>query len=216
MSLRGAAWRHLAVVWVPAVLFLAGNLGVLVWQTSAGHGREARLRDQVTDLQAKVAQLKRIKVSAQEQVADVKALQEQMGTLYRDVFGSLEERLTGILRAVGDATKEAGLMPQAYGYDAKKDEKLGLIQFGITFNVKGDYSQIRKMLAALQTSPELLTVDRMSFAGEEGVASRQVNISVHVSTYLAEADPALLERLVGPPGKGRGSEQPAPAAEGAQ
>ncbi len=222
MSLRGAAWRHLVLAWVPAVLFLAVNVGMLVWQTSAGHGREARLREAVADLQAKADQLGRIKNSAHEQVSDVAVLQEQMATLYNDAFGSLEARLTGILRAVGQATREAGLMPQAYGYDANKDGKLGLIQFGITFNVKGDYSQIRTMLAALQTSPEILTVDRISFSGEEGVTSRDIAISVHATTYLAQADPALLERLVAPGGKNAATSTPAPAptpadlTEGAQ
>jgi hypothetical protein len=53
------------------------------------------------------------------------------------------------------------------------------------------------MLGALQSSPEFLIVDRISFAGEEGTATRTLRISVHLTTYVASADQELLQRLTG-------------------
>ena len=57
------------------------------------------------------------------------------------------------------------------------------------------YDQIQRMLQSLQSSPQFLTVDHISIEGEEGATSTQLQIAVHVTTYLAEADQALLQKL---------------------
>jgi len=57
--------------------------------------------------------------------------------------------------------------------------------------------QIRRMLAALQSSPEFLVVDNLNLTGDEDPVSRELAISVNISTFLAEADAGQLRRLTG-------------------
>jgi Tfp pilus assembly protein PilO len=63
--------------------------------------------------------------------------------------------------------------------------------------VKGRYEQIRQMIAALQSSPEFLIVESITFKGDEASNSQELAIGVRVATYLSEADRATLDRLTG-------------------
>ena len=123
--------------------------------------------------------------------------ERQFDRLYNEVFGDLDQRLTRILRAVGTATREAGILPSSFNYTAADDQGTGFIRFGIRFSVDAEYNQIRRMLAALQSSPEFLVVTNLSLTGDEDPVSRELAISVNISTFLAEADAGQLRRLTG-------------------
>jgi len=204
---RGLAWRSLLPVWLPAVALFAVALSVYAWQTSETLGLQAQQRSDLEELQSGTLEIRRLCGLATAEREALTELDVDVEVLYEDVFGSLEERLTSIMRAVGRATREAGLMPERFGYDADEDKKLRLTEFGVTFSVNGTYPQVRTMLGALQSSPEFLIVDRINFSGEEGTASRTLRISVHLTTYLASADEELLRRLTGGAGiKGGGGD----------
>jgi len=190
-------WQRLLPVWLPAVVLCLLSAGVLIWQTSESGGRAALVRNSVEDLEAELVRLEQIHAEAVGERAAVAELNARFGHLYGDVFGSLDERLTGILRAVGLAARGAGLLPGRYGYKAEEDRKLRYIRFTIQFAVVGEYSQIRQMLGALQSSPEFLVVENIAFSGEEEAASRTLKIGVTVATFVTEADPSILERLTG-------------------
>jgi Tfp pilus assembly protein PilO len=113
------------------------------------------------------------------------------------VFGSLEDRLTRILRAVGAATRSSGLRPGSYSYSANEDRSTGFIRFGVRFSVDGEYHQIRQMLAELQSSPEFLIVENLGLSGDEDPVRQELSINVSIATILTEADAEQLRRLTG-------------------
>lgn len=195
MTARGIAWRRLAPVWVPAVLFFLANLGVLVWLSGSTVGREAQVRADVDRLENEVMRLERLQRQAREEREAVEALHRDMTVLYDQVLGSLEDRLTPILREVGQAAREAGLRPEKFSYSAKEVKKLNLFEFSVKFSVTARYPQVVKLLEALRKSPQFLIVDRLSLAGEQGSTTDELRLG-HVGLHPdAEADEALLEAL---------------------
>jgi hypothetical protein len=118
VTLRSLAWRRLLPVWLPVVALFVIALGVYVWQTSETLGLEAQHRSELEDLKTRTLEIRRqsgVAAAEREALADLDA---NTDALYDGVFGSLEGRLTSIMRAVGQATREAGLMPERFGYDA--------------------------------------------------------------------------------------------------
>jgi hypothetical protein len=197
MKLAWQPWQRLLPVWAPAVALCVVSAGALIWQTSESGGRAALVRNSIDDLESELDRLQLIRSEAVGERATVAELNSEFKTLYGDVFGSLDQRLTSILRAVGQSAREAGLSPGRYSYTAEDDRALGHIRFSIQFGVEGEYQQIRTMLAALQASPEFLVVEDIAFSGEEDAASRLLKIGVRVTTIVTEADPRTLERLTG-------------------
>jgi len=190
-------WRRLMAVWLPAVALCAVTAAFYVWQTSESGGRRAQIRGEIDDYEQKIARLEQLQQAAASDRETVTEIDRQFGILYRDVFGDLDERLTRILRAVGSATREAGLLPSTFSYTAADDQTTGFIRFGVRFSVDGEYQQIRQMLAALQSSPEFLVVENLNLSGDEDPVSRELSISVNIATFLSEVDEGQLRRLTG-------------------
>lgn len=197
MTLDLRPWRRLLAVWLPAVVVCAVTAAFYVWQSSESGGRRAQVRHQIEDLEQEITRLEEMQKAAEADRETVAEIDSQFEMLYNEVFGDLDQRLTRILRAVGSATREAGLLPGTFNYTAGNDKETGYIRFGIHFSVEGEYSQIRRMLAALQSSPEFLVVEGLNLSGDEDPVSRELAISVNIATFLAEADAGQLRRLTG-------------------
>jgi hypothetical protein len=184
-------------VWLPAVILGLVMVGFYFYQTSDSLGRKATLANDIVETQAEVERLQALHEIVTADHQEVEELQAGFQDINDRVFSDLDLRLTRILRATGGATRDAGLLPGTYSYTAKQDKQLGYVRFGIGFQVIGEYAQIRKMLAALQASPEFLIVDGLTLSKDEDQASRALNIGVRISTYLGEVDPERLLRLTG-------------------
>ena len=197
MTLDLRPWRRLLAVWLPAVVLCALTAGAYIWQTSESGGRRVQIRHQIEDLEQEIERLERMQQAAASDRETVEEIERQFDVLYNDVFGDLDQRLTRILRAVGSATREAGILPSSFSYTAAADKATGYIRFGIRFSVDAEYPQLRRMLAALQSSPEFLVVEGLNLSGDENPVSRELAISVNISTFLAEADTGQLRRLTG-------------------
>ena len=190
-------WQRLLPIWLPAVALCLGALVLYVWQASESGGRRAQVQDRVVDLEAELARLEDLMQATGGDRKWVAEIEKEFTILHEEVFGTLDGRLTDILRAVGSATRDAGLLPGSYSYSASVDKDTGFIRFGIQFSVEGEYRRIRQMLAELQSSPEFLVVEGLSLTGDEDPISQKLKISVRIATFLVEADPQQLRRLTG-------------------
>lgn len=189
-------WRRFLWVWVPAVSLAFVAIAAYVYLGGSTVGREADLREDVRELEAKNRELASLRDEALEERESVVKLRENLSYLHSEVFSSLELRLTALMREVGEATRHAGLRPERFSYDVEKQQKTGLFQFGITFNVSGEFHQIERLLSAFDASDQFLIVDQLRLNGEAEARSHQLNIGVHVSTHLVSADRDLIEALV--------------------
>jgi Tfp pilus assembly protein PilO len=198
-------WQRLLPVWLPAVALCLGALVLYVWQTSESGGRRAQVQDRVMDLEAELARLEDLMQATGGDRNWVAEIEKEFTILHEEVFGTLDGRLTDILRAVGSATRDAGLLPGSYSYSASVDKDTGFIRFGIQFSVEGEYRQIRQMLAELQSSPEFLVVEGLSLTGDEDPISQKLKLAVRIATFLVEADPQQLRRLTGGVAEAAGS-----------
>ena len=195
MNERWRPWQKMLPVWLPAVLLCLGNVFLYGWLSSDSVGRAAQLRDRVVSLEEGIETLHTIDGLATVERRSIVEIETELERIYGDVFGDLDQRLTRILRAVGTATREAGMLPGRFSYSAAEEDGLNAVRFGIQFSVTGQYAQVRKLLAALQASPEFLIVEGISFKGDEESASRELAITVGVATYLAEAERDRLRQL---------------------
>jgi Tfp pilus assembly protein PilO len=190
-------WRRLLAVWLPAVVVALATVALYGWQTSESVGRSAQLRDRRERLETEIARLAAARETVRSEREAVATAEREFARLDREVFRSLDERLTAIMRAVGDATRESGLRPDSFAYAAKEEKGLGQTRFSVTFAVDGQYQQIRQLLSRLQSSPEFLIVESIAFSGEADSTTQELGISVRISTFLGETDPELLRRLTG-------------------
>ena len=139
MTIDLRPWRRLLAVWLPAVALCAVTSGAYVWQTSESGGRRAQIRNQIEELEQEIARFERMQRATASDRQAVEEIDRQFDLLYNGVFGDLDKRLTRILRAVGTATREAGILPSSFRYTAADDQETRFIRFGIQFSVDAEY-----------------------------------------------------------------------------
>ena len=193
MSASLLAWRRMVLVWLPATLLCLASIGVYVWQGSLG--RETRLRERVAELEGSLARLEKAGADAARDRADVAAIEAELESTYRELFGALDARLVPILREMGAAARAAGMLPASISYAFNKDRHAGTTEFTVKFAVEGTYQQVRTLLGTLQTSSEFLSVKSLAFRGEAEATSNVIGIAVEVGTILAEAEPDAMATM---------------------
>lgn len=195
MTSQWEPWRRLLPAWLPAMVLCICGIGYFFWQSSGTVGTEVRLSERVGELRRELAQLRRIEERTRTEREELVELDAQLAMLYTDVFGSLDERLTNILRELEKATRAVGLRPNTFNYSAQEERDLPFIRFSVRFSVSGEYSQVRQMLAAVRQSPEFLMVDHIALTGEQDARTSAIAVSVEISTYLNQADMETVRAL---------------------
>jgi len=193
---RFLPWVRLAWVWILAVVFSVAAVSVLIWQTSGPMGRRGLIEGQIEQLDQEIDRLSLMNRQARGERNQVAETGDTLERIDGELFGKLDDRMTAVLREVGLASRGSGLLPDSFSYRETVDNRTGGIRFGIGFSVEGTYEQIRTLLASLQTSPQFLIIDSISFKGEEEARSQILSIRLQVSTYLAEAELGKLRVLV--------------------
>lgn len=196
MNPRLLPWVRLAWVWGVAVLFCIAAVVVLSWQTSGPMGRRGLIEADIERLQKEIQRLERMTEQARAERALVARTGEALERIDGEVFGTLDERQTAVLREVGSAARDIGLLPGGFSYREAVDKQSEGVRFGISFRFDGQYGQIRDLLDRLQTSPQFLIIDQISFDGEEDARSRRLSIRIQVSTFLAETELGRLRELI--------------------
>ncbi len=196
MNPRFLPWVRLAWVWILAGIFCLAAFGVLLWQTSGPMGRRGLIEGQIEQLNQEIDRLDVMTRQARDERIRVAETGETLERIDGELFGKLDDRMTAVLREVGLASRDAGLLPAGFSYRETVDDRTDGVRFGIGFSVEGTYEQIRSLLASLQASPQFLIIDSISFKGEEDARSQVLAIRLQVSTYLAEAELGKLRALV--------------------
>lgn len=196
MNTRLLPWIRLAWVWGIAVLFCVAAIAVLSWQTSGPMGRRGLIEADIERLSNEIDRLEGINEQARAERALVARTGETLERIDGEVFGSLDERQTAVLREVGSAARDSGLLPGGFAYREAVDKHSSGVRFGISFRFEGRYEQIRDLLERLQASPQFLIIDRISFDGEEDARTRMLSIQIQVSTFLAETEVGRLRDLI--------------------
>ncbi|MEN8163383.1 MAG: type 4a pilus biogenesis protein PilO [Acidobacteriota bacterium] len=186
----------MAGFWVLAVAFCLAALGILIWQTSGPMGRRGLIENQIEQLNQEIDRLDLMTQQARAERDQVAMTGETLERIDGELFGKLDDRMTAVLREVGAASRDAGLLPDGFSYQEVVNDRTGGVRFGIGFSVEGTYEQIRSLLESLQASPQFLIIDSISFKGEEDARSQILSIRLQVSTYLAEAEVGKLRALV--------------------
>jgi len=196
MNSRMLPWLKLWWSWPGALLVFILSITILVWEVASPKARQASLEEQCRELQASVLDLERANEAARAEREHAATVSSGLQDIYQELFGSLDERMTAILRAIGSAARDSGLLPGSFSYSSEKAPKTGSLRFHVDFSVEGTYEQVRQLLQALQSSPQFLIIDGISFKGEEDPRSNLLHIRLAVSTSLSDTDSSNLQAIV--------------------
>jgi Tfp pilus assembly protein PilO len=190
-----AAWFKLWYLWLPAGILVIVNVVWLTGLRGALLGRGSVLARQVSDAESAVNKLEAQLRNLQQTATSLTELEANLDELRDQRLASMRERLVPFLTDVVQRTQEAGLQPERITYAVRRQEKSGLAYFIATYNVQGNYEQIRRCVFLLESSPQFILLDGLGLRGDESASSLDVGVQLRVGTYFSDVDERLLKQL---------------------
>lgn len=197
MRALGQVWRQRLWVWVPALVFFLLNAVAFSVYRLGYAGRVEKLDD---DLAAQAKQLQDLEAQKRDldtMIARVRTNGEEIEKLYAERLAPRSRRLTGITAEVKRLAHQAGMVvPRALTYPEEEIESYGLIKRSFIFTVEGTYSELRKLVSLLETSPSFLTLEEITVSG--GGDQPELKIDLTISTLFADEGGAPLAAATPP------------------
>lgn len=193
--MRRSAWLRYWPAWaVPGLLVVVA----VVWLTAVREtvlGRGPYLERQVKQVESDVRKLEAQRATLEAAARSLVDVQQAISGLRERELGSMRERLVPFLVDVVRRAGEAGLRVERISYQAKREEKSGLVHFNASYEVSGTYDQIRRCIYLLESSPQYVVIERLDLRGSDDATSLGVSVRLSIGTYFFDLDEKLMKEL---------------------
>lgn len=177
------AWRRMLKIWLPGLLLLLVNLGVLSTYRLLFAGQTQLGTSRVERLNASLAGLEEHRRALDEVMARAETNRLRVEEFYGRWLSSEAERLTQVIAEVKRMAQAAGVKTSGFRYPDEALEELGLVRRSIVFSVDGSYKELRRFIYALERSEQFLVLDEIGLS-ETGGKSSDVRVRISVSTLF--------------------------------
>lgn len=164
MSAVRSVWRARAGIFAALLVLLVVNVIVLVAYSAFYDARAAALSDTERQLSARRDEAAANVLKATETETRLVKLREDLESFYGETLGARRERLAPLIQEVYDVTKTAGMRPDSFRFD--ESETSGADRLALSFEVHGRYPDIKRLLAAFETSQEYLVLEGVKVSTE--------------------------------------------------
>ncbi|MDX2495742.1 MAG: type 4a pilus biogenesis protein PilO [Desulfuromusa sp.] len=85
-----------------------------------------------------------------------------------------------------DWSQQAGLELHQVSYQPKQEKETGFLHYGVSFSVKGSYSQVKQFIHLLENASRILLVEKISLSGASSrkKSKEQVDLRIELVTYF--------------------------------
>lgn len=181
-DVRRIVAEHRRAVWFIAggLILNAALLALVVLPLSQKvSGGERQAQTATTELAAARREFN----AAQATVTGKGQADTELKKFYRDVLPPDQSGARRILYlSLDQLTRRSGLTMKTYRFDPDTDRRGDLGKLTMTLVLSGEYTNIRRFIHQLETSPEFRVLETVALSqGEEG--ERALNVTAHVATY---------------------------------
>ena len=98
----------------------------------------------------------------------------------------LQDKFSGFIGQLFDWAQRSGLDIHQVKYQHEDEKEVVLLRYGLSFSVKGSYSQIKKFIYLLENSQRILVLKKimLSISPSEKGDNRRINLRIELDTYF--------------------------------
>ncbi|MEA3545252.1 MAG: type 4a pilus biogenesis protein PilO [Thermodesulfobacteriota bacterium] len=182
--LIGAAWElnrsPIIVIIVLSILVIA----VFSGQRWISEPELQTLRTEQSRLQQQVRQRHRQLTNSSVPVSATEQLKRNLQQFHRLI--PAQTNFSNFIGELFGWAQQADLDIHQVSYQTKEEKETNFLRYGLSFSVKGSYSQIKKFLHLLENTNRILLIEKISLAGSSAKTKdqQQVNLRIELSTYF--------------------------------
>ena len=92
---------------------------------------------------------------------------------------------SGFIGELFEWAEQAGLDIHQINYQPEYEKETDFLRYGLSFSVKGSYSQVKKFIHLLENAKRLLMVEKISLTGSSSSKKKnKVDLRIELSTYF--------------------------------
>ncbi len=182
--LMTAVWKQNRTSIIVIMVLLLLIITVLVGQKLVYEPNLLTLRAEQSRLQQHVRQRQMefansgVPVSAAEQIE--KNLQQ-----FEDLIPTQTD-FSGFVGELFEWAQQAGLEIHQISYNHEHEKETAFLRYGLSFSVKGSYSQVKKFIHLLENAQRILLIEKISLTGASSnkKSKDKVGLRIELSTYF--------------------------------
>ncbi len=172
-----AAIRHYGFFWIVLLALILFNL---FFYTGIVRGK----KKEVTELQKKYMETRR-KITALQGDNEImkRYIKAKKALHYFRMSLPKEDEQNKIVNDLKQIMEKNGFYGIKIALEPREIVPLLLLKYTIKIDIKGDYSQLKKLLAGIQNSPELYCIEKLAFENRPG-GDGKVKMEIIIATYF--------------------------------
>jgi hypothetical protein len=142
---------------------------------------------------ARLQQAHRLRITAEQQLAGYKKVQNDLQILYNERWSTPLMRLTALIDEVKRLAAASHLEPPSYSFtnsETKSTNNIrgsaGINTVGIAFTVQGTYEQVRRLINLMELSDQFVIIDGISLASTGAAAEKTLTLNIRLKTLFRD------------------------------
>lgn len=192
-------WREKKTLLIVLGLILLANTIFFFTYRVQYQSRLDALDERLAAAKRDLAQAEDGRLSAERTVQSYQKVEKDVLRVFDEHWSTRPERLTIMIAEVKRLAVASNLVPASYSFsraEAKKiagarpgSDTLGAHEVGITFNVKGSYEQVRRLINLLELSRQFVIISRINLTS--GSDTDDLTLSLELKTLFRDQPAGL-------------------------
>ena len=163
---------------------LLASLSVYLLQSLYLEKKLNGLRSEVLVRQQELRKLQQQKNSGSMPVSAMNKVESELKRFQKLI--PPENELSGFIGDLYGYASNSKLDIKQISYSPKWDEDLNLLRYGLRFNVKGRYSQLKKFIYLMEEAERIIIINNLSLSGGETSKDKpsEVTLQINLITYF--------------------------------
>lgn len=184
-------WREKRVLLIIlGVLLLANTLFFFTYRVQYV-SRIKDLDERQEQAKARLQQAQRASITAEQQLAAYKKVQDDLQILYNERWSTPLLRLTALIDEVKKLAAASHLEPPSYAFSNSETKtpirgSVGTSTVGIAFTVQGTYEQMRRLINLLELSNQFVIIDGVSLASNGTTIDKILTLNIRLKTLFRD------------------------------
>ena len=142
--------------------------------------------------QGRLQQARRARITAEQQLAAYKKVQNDLQVLYNERWATPMQRLTTLIDEVKKLSAASHLEPPSYAFSSSETKttnvkgSVGTTTVGITYTVQGTYEQIRRLINLLELSDQFVIIDGINLVSNGVAADKTLTLNIRLKTLFRD------------------------------
>jgi hypothetical protein len=194
-------WKEKRVLLIILGLLLAANAIFFLTYRVQYQTRLDDLDVRLEETEASLLNSRNARMRAERDLASHGKVENDVRTVYEQHWATRAERLTALITEVKRLGQASGLVPSSYSFDRAdikdpselrtREAKVGATEVGMSFNVRGTYAQVRRLINLLELSRQFVIIDGITLSSAE---NELLTLNLHIKTIFRDDQPVAAGR----------------------